>query len=267
MNLFNVLHFQLGKNFTLYQESSTSRFLLILSFAVFALTNDSTAQNKIFLLDSTKTIILPDVEIRGYPEQIVLFSGVEHRNHGYYLGPGGGNALYYKKALVNHRNLSQIRLHLVNPKSIREGNLSIRIASVTATGDPAADNLLAEPIIISNERLRHSKKSFLLRLPAPGIAMPETGFFIVLECIGNSSTEYVSALAPGKSKSAAPVYIISANENPQAPTRQVPMHYFPALAGAKPTDASSIVEYYQDTVTKKWQRSKNSIIFLEASFK
>ncbi len=222
------------------------------------------AQNTKNHTDSDKVIMLSDVKVSGRIDRLLLTSGKKD-NRSHIMGPGGGFAFRFVAPLSELHSLTQIRLHLSKPAKIEEGQLSIRIASITPNDRPADDNLLPAPLIIKTETLQRTKQSLTLSWPTNAVIVPSNGFFIVVECLGRTADEFVSAAA--SSKKIGPYYEIKSDRTATASVRQVSIKHLPSVAIATPT-LGTTTWYYKDTVTQEWRnQNKDYVIFLEAEFK
>jgi hypothetical protein len=162
--------------------------------------------------------------------------------------------------------LRQVRLYLQHANQLREGQVQVRVASVASTGGPADDNLLPAPVVLTTADLLRARKHLTLEWPSTQLLVPNQGFFIVVEGLGQSSDEYVSRLVPPEKHQAAR-YEIRRRSQPKTPVRVAEALGFPRLKGTKP-DPSAAESWYRDTVTQEWRRSRvgQSVILVEAVF-
>ncbi|RSK32505.1 hypothetical protein [Hymenobacter metallilatus] len=236
--------------------------LLIIMLAIF---HTAVAQRNTDTLNTT--IVLSDINVQGYYGQLVVASGIEKNNTWHSQAPGGGYAVRFQSPQAGYHKLRQIRVHLYQPSRIREGQLRVRVASVTAAKGPASDNLLPEPVLLTTKILRASRKHLTIQWPTAQLLVPDQGFFIVIEGIGNYPDEYVSGLEPQMGKPAAPRYQLRRRIDSSHTLRTAPITDFPILKGTQ-VDTKTAESWYLDAVTQEWhyKPSESSVVLLEAIF-
>ncbi|TGE07785.1 hypothetical protein [Hymenobacter fodinae] len=211
-------------------------------------------------------MVLPDVEIHDRINRLVVASGREERKRWHLMAPGGATAVRFHAPRAQYHELRQLRLHLHHVGHLREGQLQIRVASVSATGAPSDNNLLPDDVLLTTTDLRRANRHLTLEWPTAHLLVPAGGFFIVIECLGQSTDEYSSRLLP-PGKDGILRYEISHQAHPQSPTRLAEARNFPALQTAQ-LNPSTAESWYRDTVTQEWRRNHpgQAVILVEAVF-
>jgi hypothetical protein len=219
------------------------------------------------LPDTTARIVaLPDVTINSTASRLVVATGLEGNNTNHLIAPGGGNALRFL-APHQYHELRQVRLHLLHANKLREGQIQVRVASVSVTGGPADDNLLPSSVVLTTADLLRARKYITLQWPTAQLVVPKQGLFIVIEGLGQSADEYVSRVLMSEKRHEALRYEIRRRSQPETPARLAEALDFPKLKSTKP-DPSAAESWYRDTVTREWRRSRigQSVILVEAVF-
>ncbi|MGI4875154.1 MAG: hypothetical protein ACRYFX_28700 [Janthinobacterium lividum] len=200
--------------------------------------------------DSARVVVLPDVAVSDQIARLVVQSG--KRTGGYhYTGPGGTDAVRFTAPRAGYHALRGIRVNLFMPGSIKQGSLRVRLASVGADGSPAEDNLLPAPVLLTTAALQQAHKYMTLTWPTNRVAVPEAGFFIVLESVGNFPDEYISKDLTLTRTDRKVLVEISRRNAPGTAPRLADYTDFVRLMGATPatTQAES---WTRDTVTRRW---------------
>jgi hypothetical protein len=220
------------------------------------------------LPDSTTRIVaLPDVKIESSSSRLVAVSGLEDNNTNHLIAPGGGYAVRFLAPRAQYHELRQVRLHLQHANKLREGQIKVRVALVTANGSPGEDDLLLAPVILTTADLLRARKHLTLGWPTVQLLVPERGFFIMVESLGQSGDEYVSQQLPREKNNETTRYEIRRRSQAEAPGRIADALGFPRLKGTKP-DPQAAESWHKDTVTREWRRSRpgRSVILIEAVF-
>ncbi|TGD83177.1 hypothetical protein [Hymenobacter wooponensis] len=211
-------------------------------------------------------VALPDVKVSNQSSHLVVASGRGDRKNWHLTAPGGATAVRFLAPREKYHELRQIRLHLRHTNQLREGQLQIRIASVATTGIPANDNLLPVSLLLSTADLRRARNHLTLEWPTAHLVVPTGGFFIVIECLGQSADEYASRLLPPETDGKLRIEI-SHRTQPNTSTRIADASGFPVLQATQP-DSSAAESWYRDTATQQWRRNRvgQSGILLDAVF-
>lgn len=111
--------------------------------------------------------------------------------------------------------------------------------------------------MLTESVLQAVSQPLLLEWPGSGVDVPATGFFIVVEGLGNYSDEYTTN-SPASAKSICPdCYTISRRNYPNAQLRLLPVASVPELLTAKP--AQSHPDYWmRGGHLSSWQPFLNS---------
>jgi len=168
-------------------------------------------------------------------QPLVTASGKVKRNFFLAASPGASYALHFYAPTTGPHILTGVQVHL-QPfgHDTARGQVRVRIASVTATGGPAEDDLLPIKMVLTESVLQAVNQSLLLDWPGGGVNIPATGFFLVLEGLGNYPDEYTTN-SPASAKLICPdCYTISRRNDPNAQLRLVPAASVPMLLAAKP---------------------------------
>ena len=169
-------------------------------------------------------------------EQVVAPSGKLKRHFLLAASPGASYALYFQvPAAKGPLTLTGIWLHLQTfGRDTARGSVRVRVASVTATGAPAEDDLLPTSIVLTTSVLQVLDKPVLLNWPTKRVSLPAAGFFIVVEGLGNTPDEYTTN-SPATAKSiCSDCYTIGRRNEPNAPLRLLAARSVPKLLVAKP---------------------------------
>lgn len=149
------------------------------------------------------------------------------------------------------RRLVSVQLHFNSFGShVAQGQVQLRIASVSASGAPAPDNLLPQPLLVDTRTLQALDRPLTLSWPA--IAVPNTGFFVVLEGLGDAPDEYVRhtptlvVAGPGN-------YQVVRRGQPDRPPRLLSIWSVPELRGARPTAGAATVWLSGGPTPNHWQ--------------
>lgn len=199
--------------------------------------------------------------------QVVLASGKLKKAAFWQLPPGDGYALRFT-APAGSRELTSIRLHFGSfGERLARGQVRLRVASVAASGGPAADNLLAHEMLITEQTLQRLEQPLVLTWPAEHVMLPSNGIFIVLEGVGNAPDEYVikspSLVLAGAGNSA-----IGRRNQPDATPRPLSTWSIPYLFSAKLTTVP--VEFWgHEGKAPEWQSfaTLKQVPMLEVGFK
>jgi hypothetical protein len=216
--------------------------------------------------NTTRIVALPDVNITASTSRLVVASGRADTKSWHLTAPGGATAVRFLAPQAQYHELRLVRLHVRDVKHLREGRVQIRIASTTAAGTPTDDNLLPDKLVLSTADLRRASKHTTLQWPTAHLLVPTGGFFIVVECLGQSDDEYTSRILP-QEKGSQLQYEIRRRTHPNAPARIAEAHGFPVLRATQP-DPSAAESWYRDTVTHEWRRNQagHATILVEAVF-
>jgi len=151
------------------------------------------------------------------------------------VAPGNGYALRFMPPAVGPHLLTSVRLHFGSfGTHVAKGQVRLRIASVSATGGPADDNLLAEPILITAQTFQALNEPLTFTWAA--IPVPTAGFFIVVEGLGDASDEYVMH-SPSLVLAGAGNYQIARRSQQETPPRLLSIWSIPELRAAKPINS------------------------------
>ena len=172
--------------------------------------------------------------------QFVLVSGKLKPNFSWELSPGGSYALKFTPPVASQHRLSGIRLHF-QPfgRHKAQGRVRIRVVQVAVDGSPADDYPLLPPALITEQTLQELKQPLALTFPT--ILVPTTGFFVVLEGVGEAPDEYVIT-SPHLVLAGPGNCLIGRRSQPDAPPRQLSTWSIPGIQGAKRTD--SLLEFW-----------------------
>jgi hypothetical protein len=114
------------------------------------------------------------------------------------------------------------------------GQIRIRLASVTTAGVPAEDDLAPKQLILTESELQAATQPLLFTWPAKSVLVPSTGFFIVLEGLGNVPDEYTTNSPATAQLICSDCYTIGRRTEPTAPLRLLPAASIPKILAAKP---------------------------------
>ncbi len=214
--------------------------------------------------DSARVIALPDVQIAGSSQQLVVASGTEDNKHAHIIGPGGGNAIRFLATQEGDHQLRQVRLHLRHASELPANKIQVRVASVTDAGNPADDNLLPTSVLLQTSDLQKARRTITLQWPLNAVPVPERGFFIVVEGLGETADEYVSGVIEEHKHV---YYKISRRSQPGTVVRTIDAFKLPRLKGTRP-DPKQISSWHRDTLTRQWRpdRAGSSVLLVEAVF-
>lgn len=214
--------------------------------------------------DTARVIALPDIAVTGSALRLVVASGTEDNKQAHSIGPGGGNAIRFLAAQGGYHQLRQVRLHLRQASELPGNKIQVRVASVTDAGNPADDNLLPASVLLQTSTLQKARRTITLQWPLDAVPVPERGFFIVVEGLGETADEYVSGLREEKKHL---YYTIARRSQPGTVIRTVEAGKLPRLKGTVPA-AKEIDSWHRDTVTQQWRpdRAGSSVLLVEAVF-
>lgn len=214
--------------------------------------------------DTVRVVALPDVPIISGTLKLVVASGKEDHNQAHIISPGGGSAIRFLAAQAGDYQLRQVRLHLRYASELPANKIQVRVASVTDAGSPADDNLLPASVLLLPSKLRQAKRTMTLQWPMNAVTVPERGFFIVVEGLGETADEYVSGIVNEKKHV---YYKISRRNQPETVVRTIDAFKLPRLKGTIP-EAKEIDSWHRDTVTQQWRpdHAGKSVILVEAIF-
>lgn len=165
-------------------------------------------------------------------QQVIIGTGKPKPAFLWSLPPGDGYALQFAPPVGQHQLVS-IRLHFqAFGQRVAQGQVRVRLASVAATGAPAEDNLLAQPMLISEYTLQTLDQPLVLTWPTERIMVPSAGFFLILEGVGQAPDEYVMH-SPRVVLAGAGNNHIGRRSQPAATPRLLSTWSIPALLGAK----------------------------------
>ncbi|RTQ50794.1 hypothetical protein EJV47_09235 [Hymenobacter gummosus] len=217
--------------------------------------------------DSARVIVLPDVAIQDRIERLSVSSGTEDRRTWHVVAPGSGCAVRFQHPRAGYHELRQLRLYLDAPGFIKDGGLRVRVASVTASGQPAADNLLPQPVVLDTRALRRSRRVLTLHWPDYHLTVPSEGFFLIIEGVGQQPDEVIGGKLPPTRHHRLGFYEIKRVGNSAETLRVVDVDWFPKLRGADYTGDGADV-WWRNTKTGEWGAAKigNPIPMLEAVF-
>ena len=199
--------------------------------------------------------------------QIVLASGKIKSATFWAFPPGNGYALRFPTPATSKHQLTSIRLHFgYFGERTAKGKVQIRIASVAADGRPAADNLLALPVVITEQTLQHLTQPLTLTWPNERITVPVAGFFIVIEGVGEAADEYVIS-SPRVVLAGAGNSAIGRRSQPNATPRLLSTWSIPQLFSAKLTTVP-VELWWHEGEELAWQSSPKAkqVPMLEVSF-
>jgi hypothetical protein len=112
----------------------------------------------------------------------------------------------------------------------------LRVVGVAPDGSPADDDPLLPPHLISQQTLQAlDQPLLLLTWPAPRLHVPATGFFVVLEGVGDAPDEYIMSY-PRVVLAGKGYYQVGRRSQPQAAPRQLSTWSIPKIFGAKRTN-------------------------------
>ncbi|MGI4760503.1 MAG: hypothetical protein ACRYF0_07350 [Janthinobacterium lividum] len=212
---------------------------------------------------SGATALPPDTS-----RQIVLASGQRKSASFWQLPPGNGYALRFAAPAASQRQLISIRIHFgYFGQRLAKGNVRLRVASVAPDGRPADDNLLAKEMLITEQTLQYLDQPLLLAWPTERIVVPASGFFIVVEGVGNAPDEYVLK-SPRVVLAGAGNSAIGRRNDPGAAPRPLSTWSIPELFSAKLTTVP--VELWgHENENPAWQHftTTKQVPMLEVSFR
>ncbi|MDO7888090.1 hypothetical protein [Hymenobacter cheonanensis] len=164
--------------------------------------------------------------------QVIIGTGKPKPAFLWSLPPGDGYALRFAPPAGQHQVVS-IRLHFqAFGQRVAKGQVRLRLARVAATGAPAEDSLLAQPVLISEYTLQTLDHPLVLTWPAERIVVPPAGFFLMLEGVGQAPDEYVMH-SPRVVLAGAGNSHIGRRSQPTAPPRLLSTWSIPSLLGAR----------------------------------
>ena len=210
----------------------------------------------------------PTAVLADTSHQLVLASGKVKSASFWQLPPGNGYALRFAAPVGSQRQLTSIRLHFGSfGERIARGQVRLRVASVAADGSPAADNLLAHEVLITEQTLQHLEQPLALTWPSERIIVPANGFFIVLEGVGNAADEYVIK-SPRVVLAGAGNSAIGRRSQPNSPPRPLSTWSIPYLFSAKLMSVP-VGFWGHEGEAPEWQSFAQSkqVPMLEVSFK
>ncbi|RZL13831.1 MAG: hypothetical protein EOO62_07095 [Hymenobacter sp.] len=184
-----------------------------------------------------------------------MTSGKLKRNFYLAATPGSGYALHFYPPAPDQRALTGIALR-VQPfgRDTARGRLRIRVASVAPAGGPADDDLLPASIVLTDSVLQAATKPFLLAWQPNRVLVPATGFFVVVEGMGDAADEYATNSPATAKRICSNCYTIGRRNEPNAPLRLLPARSVPKLPAAKPTLISA--DYWvRGGHIANWQRN------------
>jgi hypothetical protein len=200
--------------------------------------------------------------------QVLLASGKIKSATFWELPPGNGYALYFIAPPGSQRQLISIRLYFASFRErIAKGQVRLRVASVATAGGPANDNLLAKEVLITEQTLQYLTEPLTLTWPAERITVPASGFFIVLEGVGNAADEYVIT-SPHIVLAGAGNSTIGRRSQPNATPRLLSTWSIPHLFSAKLTTVP-VGLWGHEGEAPEWQHfsSSKQVPMLEIGFK
>jgi len=217
--------------------------------------------------DSLRTITLSNVEVTASAKQLTVVSGTAKDNSWQIVSPGGQHAIRFFAPRPEFHSLRSLTFYLRNPRTIQEGNLRVRIASPTESGEPAENDLLPTPLILTTDQLRSADKALTLEWTATALIVPPDGFFIVLEYVGNYPDEFLADVII-RTKRSIPQYVIRRRSRPDTEFRLVNSEHFPIIKNII-GDRNSAESWYRDTVTRQWRRERDggTVLLVKAIFK
>ncbi len=167
--------------------------------------------------------------------QTMLATGKLKSSSFWALPPGDGYALRFAAPATSQHQLTSLRLHFGYFGSrLAKGRVRLRLARVAANGHPAEDSLLAREVLISEQTLQYLDKPLVLTWPNERIVVPASGFFVILEGLGDTADEYVIQ-SPRVVLAGAGNSHIGRRSQPGVTTRLLSTWSIPELSGAKPT--------------------------------
>ena len=238
-------------------------FLLIFKFG---LCLNISAQSLNNTPDTIRVIALADVEVTSSSSHLAVSSGTEDNNTFHIISPGGGYAVRFFAPKSNFHELRQVRLHFHKTSKIKEGRIRIRLTSTAAGGSPSNDTLLA-PILVNTLDLQRAQHHLTLQWSAQQLVVPERGFFIVVEGVGQTEDEFVSGIQVLEGSKRPLQYKISNRNQLGSVVRTTNADNFPKIKGTKPK-SDSAESWYRDSVTQQWHLSSagRSVLLVEALF-
>lgn len=245
----------------------THTVLFILLLATIQLNSTKLSAQTSVTIDSIRIINLPDARVESSASDILVSSGEIRNNSWHIIAPGGGYAILFSAPKADYHSLRSLTIHLKDPKKIKQGNIQVRIASINKDGSPSEDDALPVKILLKYIDLQKSSQFISFEWPEAKLLVPDKGFFIVIEGVGETKDEYVSEVVPGKKRGNFQ-YKIQRRQNHILGSRTVNPDELPTLKGGNVTN-NSFESWYRDTVTQQWKRHQlgKSTIVVEALFK
>ena len=162
------------------------------------------------------------------------------RGNTYYaLTPGSGYALrVHLEAGQSCLRELQAWLHPLQRCDTVKVPVRVRLASMKPTGQPADDDLLPAPMILTPAVLRQSSFQPLVFTWPPGqVVIPQQGAFIIFEGIGNTPDEYVSGLIHSR-ELGGDAYQVTRRLQPEVAPYLLRHQHIALLLNGKPTNSA-----------------------------
>lgn len=182
--------------------------------------------------------IAPQVQeiVADSSKRVVLASGKLVQNFSWELAPGGSYALKFLPPATGQHQISSIRLHLMPfGRHTAQGQVRLCVVGVAADGSPADDNPLLPPSILSTHTLQAVDQPLTLTWPTAHAVVPASGFFVVIEGLGEAPDEYTIS-APRVVLAGKGYYQMGRRSQPSAAPRLLSTWSIPSIAGAKRTN-------------------------------
>lgn len=157
-------------------------------------------------------------------------------NFYYALTPGTGYALQVLPA-AGQQYLRELRLPLrpFERRDTAQVPVRVRLAPASPDGTPADEDLLPVPMIISTLALQQlTYQGLVLTWPPGQVAVPGTGFFVVLEGLSATPDEYVAGLVRSRQLGGM-AYQLARRQQPAAAPRLLSHQSVALLQSGKAT--------------------------------
>ncbi len=181
-------------------------------------------------------VVSASLPVDSLRNQLAKPSGKLRRGFFWAASPGASYALHFYAPVDGQRVLTGVRVYLqAFGRDTARGKIRVRLASVTDTGAPADDDLAPTQLVLTEPVLQAATKPLLLTWASKSVPVPNKGFFIVLEGLGNTPDEYTTDSPATAHSICADCYTIGQRNAPNAPLRILPASSVPKILAAKPS--------------------------------
>ena len=203
--------------------------------------------------DFARVVVVPDSVLPSSPTHQLVPSGKRHSIFYISFTAGMSNGIFFPASLAERR-LKGVRLTLADGGYVEEGSLRLRIATRGSQGAPADDNMLPAPVEIATSTLQRIRQQLIIVWPQRPIKVPSNGFFVVIEAVGLTPTEYCDSTETARRATRPRRFIqglVFDSQHPTAPPRQIDLAACPQLMTAKP--APGIENWIRGTPLRSWE--------------